>query len=289
MTSPTKSGRREEKKKFVFSLWPFFVFGGLMVLIKLTETLTGFDFGFYGLKPRIPVRLFAIFSFPFLHADWMHLSSNLLPFGILSILIYNVFRKHFLKIFLFTFFLSGFWTWCFARPGTIIGASGWVYALLGFLLTAGFLKTNRRTMVLAGGLAFLYGGMVYGLVPSMPGISWEAHLMGLLAGVAGAVYWHRELSEVEENSPKPETYSSQIDIEPPYPYWLYKTPHVLDALGNVIHPDDLVWENGRPFIKPAIEIQQPNPLPEIKPMVTPKPNQNHIGSPILGQWYISVG
>jgi membrane associated rhomboid family serine protease len=286
MSSQTKSATQTERKKFIFSLLPFMVFGGMMLLIKLAESLAGLSMASWGLRPRVPIRLPGIFSFPFLHDDWLHLFSNLVPFAILTTLIYNLFPRLSGKILLFTFVLSGFWTWCFARPGTIIGASGWVYALLGFLLSAGFSRVSRQTMVIAGGLAFLYGGMVYGLVPIQPRISWEAHLMGLLAGISAAVYWHKDLAAENQKDTRRSLVPDRPETEPPYPYWLYPAPHVLDASGRVIHPDDLIWENDRPSLKPKPEnTENESSEPDSEPVPIP---QNHTGRPDFGTWYVSV-
>lgn len=286
MTSQTKSAFPTDRKKFIFSLLPFLVFGGIMFLVKLMEITAGISLAAWGLRPRIPVRLAGIFSFPFLHDDWLHLFSNLVPFAILTTLIYNLFPRLSGKILLFTFVLSGFWTWCFARPGTIIGASGWVYALLGFLLAAGFSRVNRQTMVIAGGLAFLYGGMVYGLVPVQPRISWEAHLMGLLAGISGAIYWYRDLAEEKTADHAQSVRPARPETDPPYPYWLYNSAHVLDAGGQVIHPDDLIWENGRPVIRPKEQTAE-NQVP-IQAKEQIPASQNHTGRPDSGFWYVSV-
>jgi len=44
-------------------------------------------------------------------------------------------------------------------------------------------------------IAFLYGGMVWGVFPQFfprEHISWESHLMGLVAGAVLAVYYRKE-------------------------------------------------------------------------------------------------
>ena len=269
--SSTLSGVQVSKKKFIYSILAPATLAAFMVLIKFIETATHFSFSSLGLRPRVPERLLSVGVFPFLHADWFHLFSNLLPFMFLSTLVVNLFPKISWKIMLFTFGLSGFWTWCFARPGIVIGASGWVYALLGFLLVAGFAKASRQTMVIAGGLAFLYGGMVYGLVPSKPNISWEGHLMGLLAGISGAIYWRNDLKENERiQNFEPFGRTQEPEKEPPYPYWMYNSPHFLDAQRNILHPDQIVWENGRPQIKTEEEeLFEANSLNDNKIAATP--------------------
>jgi len=261
----TASVSKPFQKRFLFSLLPSLFAAIIMTGIKMAEWLSGSSFAFLGLRPREVKGLTGILFFPFLHSDGVHLISNLFPFIFLTTLIYNLVPKIFWKVFGFTFLLSGFWTWCFARPGIVIGASGWVYALLGFLLIAGFARLGRKTMVIAGGLAFLYGGMVYGLVPIEKHISWEGHLMGLFAGSMAAFYWKKELQEVEDNDYRIPTPSGP-EQEPPYPFWLYPFPHVVDMNKNVIPPDRLIWENGSPRIKTEEEInlekmekEDPNP------------------------------
>lgn len=242
---PLKSPQNTPQKQFWYSMMPGISAALLMILLKSIEWLGGYSFAFLGLRPREIKGLTGILFFPFLHGDGWHLLSNLFPFVFLSTLIYNLVPKIFWKVYGLTFFLSGFWTWCFARPGIVVGASGWVYALLGFLLIAGFSRMGRRAMIIAGGLAFLYGGMVQGLLPIQPHISWEGHLMGLLSGTLAAIYWRKELKAADPAPVKPQAPES----DPPYPYWLFPVPHVVDSRKNVIHPNDLVWENGKPRLK----------------------------------------
>jgi len=235
------------------------LFGGLMLAVWLLEVLFETSFSKYGLRPRNSLGLWRVIVFPFLHGDWKHLLSNLLPFSILSVLVSNMFPRHNWKIFLLTFALSGFWTWCFARPGTVVGASGWVYALLGFLLWTGFSKTSHKAMAVAGGLAFLYGGFAVGLVPIDPRISWEGHLMGLMAGFTAAVYWRHELGQPEETEAQP---TPIVEKEPPYPYWLYDRPHVMDQWGSIIPPEKLEWVDGKPRSK---EVEPETPVMPSEP------------------------
>lgn len=285
MPTSSASTLQPLERRFRYSTLPGLAMAGVMLLIRLAETVASADWGTYGLRPRNPAGLFGILSFPFLHADWLHLFSNLVPFVLLSTLIFNLFPRLAPKVYLFTFVLSGFWTWCFARPGVVIGASGWVYALLGFLLVAGFARVSHRTMIIAGGLAFLYGGMVEGLVPARPHISWEGHLMGLIAGALAAWYWRKDLKKMhlaEWDSLKPKPLP---DVEPPYPYWLHNGPHVIDAQRNVIHPDDLIWENGRPYLRPSIEPDVAEPNPDTATNTPPKPIRIHTtASPYFGTW-----
>ena len=76
--------------------------------------------------------------------------------------------------------------WCFGRNAAHIGASGLAFGYLGFLVTRGFYERSWQSIGVAALVVFLYGGMIWGLVPRNDGVSWEAHLFGLLAGMAVA-------------------------------------------------------------------------------------------------------
>jgi len=277
------SVNKPSQKRFLYSLTPALLAAGLMIIVKMAEWLLQRSFSFLGLEPRELKGLPGILFFPFLHADGIHLMSNLLPFVFLSVLIYNIVPKIFWKVYGFTFLLSGFWTWCFARPGLVIGASGWVYALLGFLLVAGFSKLGRKTMVIAGGLAFLYGGMVYGLAPTQTHISWEGHLMGLLAGSLAAYYWRKEIRDAEERENP--VRKNLPETEAPYPYWQFPFPHFVDSNRNVIHPEMLVWENGKPRLKTGEEL---NPQESAGPEQDPVPEKENKRSFTQGGWTITI-
>ena len=262
-----KNKNREQKSlsnspnQFAYSLLPSALAGTFMVFILFLEWFFDTSFSAYGLRPRELRGLTGIIFFPLLHANAMHLASNLLPFILLSTLIYNLVKEIFWKVWAFTFLLSGFWTWCFARPGIVIGASGWVYALLGFLLVAGFARMGRKAMVIAGGLAFLYGGMVYGLLPVKSGISWEGHLMGLLAGCLAAWYWRKEIRLNETEAVKEKV----TEPDESYPFWMASSAHFVDGNRKLIHPDDLIWENGKPRIRTDEEKELEENPDTIKP------------------------
>jgi membrane associated rhomboid family serine protease len=259
---PGTSSAPSPKNRFKASLLPGLGFGLVMVLVWLSEILSQGEWARFGLHPRDSDRIWGVLVFPFLHGDFFHLAANLFPFVLLTTLIYNLVPRDFWKVFGFIFLLSGFWTWCLARPGTVIGASAWVYAELGLLWIAGFARLGRKAMLLTGGLAFLYAGMVEGILPVRSGISWEGHLMGFLSGALAAFIWRREIKAAAGTpDKKPELLAEE---EAPYPYWLYPVAPVLDENRKIIHPEDLIWENGRPRRKPLPEENQ-NPDPSGTP------------------------
>ena len=85
--------------------------------------------------------------------------------------------------------LGGGLVWAFAIGSNEnhIGASGWVFGLLGFLLAAAVIE--RKPVTIAAGLVALvfYWSLIFGFVPT-EGISWEGHLFGFIAGIAAAKF-----------------------------------------------------------------------------------------------------
>src|SRR5690606_4202075 len=84
--------------------------------------------------------------------------------------------------------LGGAAVWLLGAPRTVvIGASGVVYGYAAFLVVYGFVS-RRIVPALVGVLvAVVYGGLLWGVLPLQPGISWQGHLFGGAAGVLMAV------------------------------------------------------------------------------------------------------
>jgi hypothetical protein len=114
------------------------------------------------------------------------------------------------KIFWLVWLVTGLWVWVFARGDAVhIGASGVVYGLASFLFLSGILRRDNRLMAITLLIAFLYGGLVWGIFPQLfphQPISWESHLMGLLAGAVLAIYYRN-------SEPRRKVYEWETDDE----------------------------------------------------------------------------
>ena len=99
---------------------------------------------------------------------------------------------------------SGLWLWTIGRPSFHIGASTIVYALASFLFFSGLIRRHTRLMAISMFVVFLYGGMVWGILPMKSHISWEGHLSGAFAGLILA-YWFRNYG------PPKQIYQYEID------------------------------------------------------------------------------
>lgn len=175
--------KEEENQLLYTSVFMPLVFVALMWLVKIFEALTEHSLVTYGIYPLTLTGLRGIIFSPFIHGDWNHLISNSLPFLILGFLMLFNYRKVAFKAFIFIYLASGFMLWLTGRPAYHIGASNLVYGFAFFLFFSGVFRKDIQSMALSLFVVFLYGGIVWGLLPLDWHISWEGHLMG---GVAGA-------------------------------------------------------------------------------------------------------
>ncbi len=140
----------------------------------------------FGIVPRDLDGLTGILAAPFLHGDFAHLASNTVPFAVLGWLILTRGRGEFFLASLLITVVGGLGVWVFARMAVHIGASGVIFGYLGYLLGLGLFERSLKAIVVAVAVGFAYGGLIWGVLPSDPRISWEAHLFGFVAGVAAA-------------------------------------------------------------------------------------------------------
>ncbi len=178
---------QEEKNRFYRSL----VFPAVLVviiwLIKLIEAGLHISFADLGLLPQTLSGLRGILFSPLLHGDWAHLSANTVPLFVLTAGLFYYYGKKATTIFILSWLVTGLWVWIFAKDtGIHIGASGVVYALATFHFTGGILRREPRMMAFSLLVVFLYGSLVWGIIPDFfpeKNISWESHLLGGVAGI----------------------------------------------------------------------------------------------------------
>jgi len=161
---------------FPFLIWVIF-------LLSLALEL---DLRRMGILPRDLFGLFGIVTAPFIHANISHLMSNTIPLILLGWSIFYFYSKVSSRVFLVVYLLTGFLVWLLAREVYHIGASGLVYAFVSFLFFSGIFRKDNKSIAIALLVTFLYGGVVWGILPGQKGISWESHLFGGIAGLIAA-------------------------------------------------------------------------------------------------------
>ncbi len=160
---------------------------GLMWGLEILDTFV-FNRGLdsLGILPRQQSGLRGILFAPFLHAGFAHLTANTVPFIVLGWLIMAQSITNFAIVSVICIGLGGLGTWLFGAPGLHIGASGVIFGYLGFLLTRYYFDRRLSSGIVALFVGVTYGSVLWGVLPSVPGISWEGHLFGFLSGILAA-------------------------------------------------------------------------------------------------------
>jgi len=159
------------------------VFIGLFWLVEFYNSGTGHQLNTLGIQPRSQHGLVGIALWPFLHANVSHLIANTIPLAMMGWFILLRGFGQFLLISIGITLFAGLAVWLFARPAIHIGASGLVFGYFGFLVAAAWYEQSFKSFIVAIITVLLYGGLVWGVLPQAPHISWEAHLFGLIVGV----------------------------------------------------------------------------------------------------------
>jgi len=165
------------------------ILGGFVATIWVLEVVDIFLGGAlnrYGILPRDLIGLRGILFAPFLHGNFAHLIANTIPFLTLGWFVMLRETSDFFVVTGITMLVSGLGVWLFGSAGLHIGASGVVFGYLGFLLARGYFERNIPSILLSVIVGFLYGGAIWGVLPTQPGVSWEGHLFGFIGGVIAA-------------------------------------------------------------------------------------------------------
>ena len=177
-----------ERARASFRLALKLAFGFVVIiwLIDIVNWALALELQRFGVRPREPAGLPGIVLAPLLHGGPFHLAANSLPLLVGGTALLYLYPSSALKVLPAVYLGPGIGVWLFAAGGIHIGSSGLLYGLLAYVFAAGVLRLDRRAIGASLLIAFLYGGMVWGVLPIQPGVSWESHLAGALIGLAMA-------------------------------------------------------------------------------------------------------
>ncbi|MFZ6012262.1 MAG: rhomboid family intramembrane serine protease [Bacteroidota bacterium] len=164
--------------RLVFLMWAAFY----------VEYFYGWPLSYFGIVPWEPIGLIGIFTAPMLHGNLNHLVSNTIPLLFLGTVLFFFYERIAGTVFFRAYFWTNIMVWLFGRSDTShIGASGLVYGMAFFLIFFGIFRRDFSSMVISIVVVIMYGGVVYGVLPTDPRVSWESHFAGALVGIYTAV------------------------------------------------------------------------------------------------------
>jgi membrane associated rhomboid family serine protease len=163
------------------------VFTAALYALELVDQLTGETLDYDGVLSRRVDGLWGILWAPLLHGGWPHLVANTLPFLLFGWLAMAGGLRQWFGVTALIWVGSGALVWLFGPTGaSTIGMSGVIFGWLTFLLVRGFFARSWKQIVLGVVLFVVEGGILWGVLPGTPGVSWQAHLFGALFGILAA-------------------------------------------------------------------------------------------------------
>ncbi len=181
-----------EKQKLKFALvFPItFIVG--MWLVYFIFWWLNLEMSIIGVAPQKLKGVIGILFSPFAHGSIAHITSNTVSFMILSLALFYFYRLIAYRVFLINWLISGVLLWIGGRGSVHIGASGIVYGLAFFLFFSGVFRRDKKLGAISMIVVFLYGSMIWGMMPQQTNISWEGHLFGAIAGLSLAWYYRKK-------------------------------------------------------------------------------------------------
>jgi membrane associated rhomboid family serine protease len=160
----------------------------LLWAIEFVDVVLGNRLDDEGVRPRDDEGLVGILFAPLLHAGWDHLIANSLPLLVLGFLVFLSGIGRALAATAVIWVVGGLGTWLIAPEHTVhIGASVIVFGWLTYLMLRGIFARSEAQIALGAVILILYGGMLLGVLPGQPGVSWQGHLFGAIGG--GLAAW----------------------------------------------------------------------------------------------------
>lgn len=184
-TTPRRPIARVLPRRPVSAAVVMLAFTALLYVVEAVDQVTGGALDTDGgIISRRLTGLDGVVWAPLLHASWAHLAANTVPFLVFGFLAMAGGMRQWIGVTATIWLLSGLGVWLVGPSDTVtIGASGVIFGWLVFLLARGFFARSARQIALAVVLAVVWGSVLLGVLPGHPGVSWQGHLFGALAGL----------------------------------------------------------------------------------------------------------
>lgn len=195
-----------EKSRFLNSLLITIAFLMICWMLWLPEEFFDWEIKKWGMRPRELKGLIGIGSMHFLHGSFEHIGNNTLSFGVLNTLLFFFYPGLAWKVFWRIMLIGGALLWFWGRESNHIGASLLIYGIAAFVFISGLIRRDEKMLRVSLFTAFVYGSIVWWVLPIDPSISWEGHASGALVGVSLAWIYR-------QRGPQRKKYQWEIDEE----------------------------------------------------------------------------
>jgi membrane associated rhomboid family serine protease len=178
---------RDHMRAFFRRAAALVAFVALLWAVQVVNWIIGYGLNpAFGLIPRHVSGLDGVIAMHLLHGSFAHLIANTPPLLVMGGLLVATTTRALLPVNAVVIGLGGSLVWLFGSSAIHIGASGLVFGWFSFLVVRGFVDRSPITLGAALVVGVLYGSILWGVLPGQPGVSWEAHLFGAIAGAAAA-------------------------------------------------------------------------------------------------------
>ena len=184
------SQREQDRLRFKRAFYGSAALVGLLLVIFIAQS--HFDWRPFAVYPRNVSGLLGIVTAPLLHGSWEHLAANSVAILVLGTLAGSVYPRATARALPLIWLGSGIGAWWWGYPGTFhLGASGLTHGLMFLVFVLGVLRRDKPAMA-AGLIAiFFYGSKLLTILSREPGVSWQSHLGGSIAGLLAAFLFRR--------------------------------------------------------------------------------------------------
>jgi membrane associated rhomboid family serine protease len=179
---------------------PIWVIIGVCTVIMIATVISpSAIYNSFGLVPaQIGSEPWTLLTYMFVHGGIWHLVTNMITLYFFGSFVMTLVGE---TKFLTTYFVGGImgglffvlFAWLFGPSNSVVvGASGAIYALGGVLVA---MRPNVKVMTFPLPVQIpLWAAVLFGflILSFMPGIAWQAHLGGLVYGLAIGYYFRRQ-------------------------------------------------------------------------------------------------
>jgi membrane associated rhomboid family serine protease len=188
-STPSLTGRRAAAARQ--SVEGLALLAAIVALMWVIEVINSLDANALttdaGIIPRSTDHVWAIFTSPFLHANFQHLIDNTIPFVFMGVIIALRGAARLALVTLIVIVVGGLGTWLIAPAGTnTIGASGVVFGYATYLFARGLFDRSALEILTGVVVGAVWGGALVSSVVPHAGVSWQAHVCGAIGGVVAA-------------------------------------------------------------------------------------------------------